>query len=100
MHTHPRFRDIALLYRALGNERRIFLLEVLHRSQGMTGDEIRGQLCIRSPAVSRHLHILLRAGLIRSRRNGMTVRFWVREGLDLSSILQKRNLFAKWLKGS
>lgn len=100
MHTHPRYREIALVYRALGNERRLFLLQCLLNHGSMTEEEICSVLQIRPPAVSRHLHVLLRTGFLRSQRNGMTVKFWVREGLDVHRILERKNLFAKWLKGS
>lgn len=97
MHTHPQFREIAFVYRALSNERRLFLLSILARRSSMTGVEMLRHLGIRPPALSRHVHVLLRSGILQSKRKGTSVEFLLREGVDVLRIFEKKNLFAKRL---
>ncbi len=63
-----------LVLRALGNERRLYILSLL-AVRAYTGIELAAKLGIHKGAVSKHLHILLRAGLIVSRRKGGAVFF-------------------------
>lgn len=92
MHTHPFLRTIALFYRALSNERRLYILIRLAANGPMTNDELRKELKIHHAAVSRHLHILLRAGLIQSKRKGREVYFSFNGKFFLKGILAMTQL--------
>lgn len=48
---------------------------LLIRYGPMTASELVQIVHIRKPAMSKHLHCLLKAGFVQSRRNGMTVTF-------------------------
>lgn len=74
MHTHPWLRNTATLYRALSNERRLAILFLL-ANHSLTCEEIAAKFHIHKAAASRHLHILLRAGLILGNRKGKYVHF-------------------------
>lgn len=75
MHTHGWFHSFAFFHKALGNERRVYILYLLWQFGPQTGLQIVERLSIHPAAVSRHLHILLKAGLIRGVRKGKEVRF-------------------------
>lgn len=61
--------------RALGNERRIRIMQLLLRYSNLTVTDIAHLLGISTMATSKHLHVLLRVGLVVSRRNGGSVEF-------------------------
>lgn len=88
MHTHQKYRHYALVHRALGNERRIAILAIFWGEGTQTCAMLVGRLGISEPAVSRHLHILLKAGFLKSKRKGTGVEFsldrksWVMKYLD------------------
>lgn len=67
MHTNKRYRRQALLFHALGSERRLYILELLRR-QRYNGVTLAERIGVSYPAISRHLHLLLRAELIDSQR--------------------------------
>jgi len=94
MHTNVEFRTEALVYRALGNERRIWILTYLSKKH-RTLREIQQVLGIRHPAVSRHLHLLLRSNLITSRRIGTQVVFGISPGVNVPAILKPQHLVTK-----
>lgn len=75
VHTYPQYRPCVLVMRALGNERRIHILLLLLRYRSLTGTDIAHFLGISTMAASKHLHVLLRVGLVASRRNGGSVEF-------------------------
>jgi len=86
MHTHPKFRRQASLFRALSNERRLFILDFL-RQRTHTENEIVEEVNIHQTAVSRHLQILLKANLIDSQRIGRSVVFRMSDGQRVQQIL-------------
>ncbi|MBI4415181.1 MAG: winged helix-turn-helix transcriptional regulator [Candidatus Kerfeldbacteria bacterium] len=88
MHTNPEFRDGALVFRALGNERRLYILSLLRRGS-MTGDTLTRMLCIHPASTSKHLHRMLRARLITSRRSGRCVRFSLARAVKNHKELQR-----------
>ncbi len=92
MHTHPFLRSIALFYRALSNERRLYILIRLVAVGSMTNDVLRKELKIHHTAVSRHLHILLQAGLVQSKRKGREVYFSFNTRFMLKGILSMTQL--------
>lgn len=75
VHTYPQYRLYVLVLRALGNERRIRILLLFFRYSILTGMEIADFLGISTMAASKHLHVLLRVGLVVSKRNGGSVEF-------------------------
>lgn len=75
MHTHQHLQPFALFHKALGNERRVYILFLLWQYGPMTGVQLMERLGIHPAAVSRHLHILLKAGIIRGQRRKMAVYF-------------------------
>lgn len=91
MYTHPYLRKTALIYRALGNERRLKILELLSLSK-RTGMEIVKELGICQSAVSRHMQLLFRSGLIVGKRVGAEVNFSIADGIDTESIINRKNL--------
>ncbi len=92
MHTHAFLRHIALFYRALSNERRLYILIRLVAVGPMTNDALRKELRIHHAAVSRHLHILLHADLIHSKRKGREVFFSFNAKFFLKGILAMTQL--------
>lgn len=76
MYTHRQFRDPALLFRGLANERRLFMLSLL-LVRSHTGVELQRQLGIRPACVSKHLGKLMTAGLVKGKRKRMAVQFSV-----------------------
>ncbi len=75
MHTHPQFRQRALLYRGLANERRLYILSLLLRHP-LTCTEIAQILDIIPSAASKHLRKMMTAGLVYGRRRKKTVLFF------------------------
>lgn len=96
MHTHPHLRRTALVYRALSNERRLYILQVLSTDSYIECD-LAAKLKIRPASLSRHLHLLIRAGFIYGRRHANQVRFSVVPGLALQQLLDHRNMFS-WIR--
>jgi DNA-binding transcriptional ArsR family regulator len=62
-------RALATVYAALGDPTRCQIVERLSRGDA-TVKELRAPLRITPPAVSKHLRVLERAGLIERRRHG------------------------------
>ena len=91
MHTHPQFRLLALLYKAMANERRLFIVQQLMRKE-LTNRDLLILLRIHSGAVSKHLHLLLRAGIIEGRRKGREVFFRIRPSVRAAVIFTFREL--------
>ncbi len=75
MHTHPQHRDAVLILRTIGNERRYAIVILLLRYGTLTGADIAERLGVHFTAVSKHLHRLIRTGIVISRRNGKSVEF-------------------------
>lgn len=62
----------AQLFRALGNEVRIRLLEVLRDGECSVGD-LHERIGVSGPNVSQHLAVLRAHGVVAARREGTTV---------------------------
>ena len=65
-----RYQDVAL---ALGSETRLHLIQCMvakHRYEGLRVEEIVADTNLSRPAVSHHLQILKRAGIVKMRREG------------------------------
>jgi ArsR family transcriptional regulator len=78
MYTHPYLRQAALKHKALGNERRLKIIELLRENE-YTGASLMKELGITAPAVSKHLRCLLLVGIIDGRRKGGEVYFRIVE---------------------
>lgn len=63
--------------RLLGDESRLTLFEALKRGPGYPG-ELARQLKITPAAVSQHLKLLKRVGLVRTERQGTRIRYALR----------------------
>lgn len=65
-----RYQDVAC---ALGSETRLHLIQCMiakHRYEGLRVEEIVSDTNLSRPAVSHHLQILKRAGIVKMRREG------------------------------
>jgi DNA-binding transcriptional ArsR family regulator len=81
----------AELFRVLGVESRIKIIELL-KSNGPTGvKEISADLGISPSAVSQHLKILKHAGLVRSERQG----YWIPYEIDPAALDNCRQLLTE-----
>lgn len=90
MHTHPQFLDLVLFLKALANGRRIALLQETERRE-LTVEEAAQEIGTRVPPASRHLHILYKAGLIRSRKQGRHVLYRATPGVSVKKIVEFRD---------
>jgi len=71
-----------LLFRALGDPTRRGLFERLARGEVLTVAALTSRAGVSQPAVSKHLGVLRRAGLVEARPQGRETRYRVRpEGL-------------------
>ena len=94
MHTHPHLRDVAVFYKALGNERRLFILEILGR-KNRTETELVSYLGIHPSAVSKHLSLLVRAGIVQGNRIGREVEFRLTPGMKTQDVIKIFHLLTK-----
>lgn len=74
VHNYPHVLPDVLLLRALGNARRFTTVEILE-NRIMTEAELAHYHGIALPSMSRHLHILLKAGVLASVRKAGHVYF-------------------------
>lgn len=74
MHTHPEFRRAGIQFRALGNERRLSIIDMLH-ARPLFEHEISEALHIHQTAVAKHLDRLIVAGIVQGKRKGGSVEF-------------------------
>ncbi|MBI4415259.1 MAG: winged helix-turn-helix transcriptional regulator [Candidatus Kerfeldbacteria bacterium] len=93
MHTHPYFRQTALLHRGLCNERRLFVLSLLLQ-RPHTGVELARLVGIRPACISKHLRVLMTAGLVEGKRVKMAVRFSVIDRESVRHILYSNTPFS------
>lgn len=91
MYTNPRFRSLGIIYRVLGNERRLTILLLLS-GQSYNVLELTEMLGISGKATSKHLHRLLSVRLIEGKRHKQEVRFRIAKGWNIGSLLSGRNL--------
>lgn len=80
VHTHPQFTQQALLHRGFANERRLFILQMLLQ-RPRTGQDLVQVLKIRPAAVSKHLRVLMTAGLVYGIREKKSVNFYAVQDL-------------------
>ncbi len=74
----------AELFKVLGVESRIRIIDLLKQRGPMYVNELAQALGITPSAVSQHLRILKHAGLVRNRRQG----FWIRYNVDQAALEQ------------
>ncbi len=77
--------------KAFAEPRRIAILRLL-KGGGLSAGEIAGRFEVTRPAISQHLRVLTRAGLVNERREG-TRRIY---GLDASGLAGLRALFEEF----
>lgn len=91
MYSHQEFRHQAIVYKALGNERRIAILSILAKRR-RNGYELAALLRVSFRAASKHIQKLRLAGIIDGERRGSEVRYYIRKGWNIEGIMQLRNL--------
>jgi ArsR family transcriptional regulator len=72
--TDSTVRDLRTYYRALGDDTRLRVLQLLATEGEHTVTELAGQLRLSQPLLSWHLRRLRRAGVVRTVRVGREVR--------------------------
>lgn len=87
VHTNPQFRKQALLYRGFANERRLFILTLLSR-RPHTGNELVKIISIGPSSISKHLRVLMTAGLVYGVRYKKSVKFYA-----VNTIIRKHYIF-------
>lgn len=75
IHTHPEYRESVLFLRAIANERRFALTCFFLKGKILLCTDAADLLNIHVTSMSRHLHRLLRAGIIVGNRKAGTVEF-------------------------
>lgn len=78
---------IASFFKALGNESRIEILQLLQKSKEMSVKEICKQLGKKQYHISRHLTCLRNCGLVATRRDGKMVFYSLNGGNRIIQIL-------------
>jgi|SRR5271170_2949383 len=68
-------REAAPVFAALGDETRLSLVALLSRNGPLTVKRLTASTRVTRQAVSKHLHVMEQAGLVRGRRAGRT-RLW------------------------
>ena len=76
MHTNKDLRRPARQFRALGNERRLYILSLL-KNRAWNVRELSMALKIHDASVTKHLQKLFHAGLVEGRRRGKKVYFFL-----------------------
>ena len=72
--------DLARFYKALGDETRLRLVELLARQEplaAMCVGRLAEELGVTSPAVSQHLRVLKDLGLVLSERRGYCIHYYL-----------------------
>lgn len=67
----------------------MYILYLLWKFGPHTGIHLVEKLGIHAPAVSRHLHILLKAGLITGQRKGMQVFFSINPTKEIVELMKE-----------
>ena len=81
-------RTEAELFRVLGVESRLKILDLLKRKGHCCVNEMSGEIGITASAVSQHLRVLRHAGLVRSERKG----YWIPYEVDEDALDQCRRV--------
>jgi ArsR family transcriptional regulator len=66
-------RDLRLYFRALSDVRRLRMIRLLAHEPEITVKDLCGHLRASQPLVSWHLRVLVRCGLVKTRRQGRQV---------------------------
>jgi DNA-binding transcriptional ArsR family regulator len=82
--------DEDIVFRALGDKSRRFLLDLLYKQDGQTLRELEGELEMTRFGVMKHLKVLEEAGLVITRRRG-------REKLHFLNALPIRLIHDRWI---
>src|SRR4051812_3281687 len=82
-----------LVFKALADASRRFLLDLLHRRDGQTLGELEQQLEMTRFGVMKHLKVLEEAGLLITRRSG-------REKLHFLNAVPIRQIHDRWIDKS
>lgn len=82
--------DADLVFRALGDKSRRFLLDLLHKRDGQTLGELERELEMTRFGVMKHLKVLEEAGLVITRRRG-------REKLHFLNAVPIRLIHDRWI---
>ncbi len=86
----------ARFFRALGHPTRIRILEVLVRGE-RTVQELQHALALEQPIVSQQLAILRNQGILAARKEGLSVRYRVRDPLIGELLDVARRIFSNQL---
>lgn len=71
----PSFRRVLRSLRALSDRRRLIAATLLRRNDELCACEIQAALGLSHPAVSYHMSILIKAGLVEAERRGKWVHY-------------------------
>jgi DNA-binding transcriptional ArsR family regulator len=82
--------DEDLVFRALADSSRRFLLDLLHKRDGQTQGELEWELEMSRFGVMKHLKVLEAAGLVITRREG-------REKLHFLNAVPIRQIHDRWI---
>jgi DNA-binding transcriptional ArsR family regulator len=82
--------DEDLVFKALGDSSRRFLLDLLHKRDGQTLGELEWELEMTRFGVMKHLRVLEEAGLVITRKEG-------REKLHFLNAIPIRQIHDRWI---
>ncbi|MBI3522531.1 MAG: helix-turn-helix transcriptional regulator [Chloroflexi bacterium] len=74
MLSHSATRDLKTYYRALGDTTRLRIVQILATEGERSVSDLVRRLKVSHPLMSWHLRPLIRAGIVRTMRNGREVR--------------------------
>ena len=83
---HQRAVEAATLLRALANERRLMILCVLTGGEHCVG-ALERRIGISQSALSQHLAVLRQQGVVKTRRDGLTI-YYSLAGTEVDAILR------------
>jgi DNA-binding transcriptional ArsR family regulator len=89
----------ARFFRALAHPTRIRLLEILGRG-GRTVQELQDALTLDQPIVSQQLAVLRNQGIVSTRKEGLSVRYTLRDPLVGDLLDVARRIFNNQLAGT
>jgi ArsR family transcriptional regulator len=89
----------AQFFRALAHPTRIRMLEILVRG-GRTVQELQEQLALDQPIVSQHLAVLRHQGIVSTQKEGLSVRYALRDPRVGALLDVARSIFDNRLGGS
>lgn len=76
----PEFRESLRRFSALADRRRLLALRLLSQHPELCACEIQAAVGLSHPAVSYHMGILVKAGLVGAKRRGKWIRYWLLPG--------------------